>query len=49
MLQVGRGTISLQQFKEIIEAKDCTKANFTTPAHGLFLASVQYPENIFTE
>lgn len=47
MLQVGRGTISLSQFKQIIEAKDCKKANFTTPAHGLFLVSVQYPHHIF--
>lgn len=42
MLQVGRGKISEQRFREIIEAKDCTKADFTTPAHGLFLVRVNY-------
>lgn len=40
MLQYGRGKISLQGFTGIIEAKDCTKADFTTPAHGLFLVEV---------
>ncbi len=44
MLLAGRNKITLQDFKEIIEAKDCTKASFATPAHGLFLASVKYPE-----
>jgi tRNA pseudouridine38-40 synthase len=40
MLQYGRGKITLQEFISIIEAKDCTKADFTTPAHGLFLVEV---------
>jgi len=44
MLQVGRGLISLDDFKRIIESKDCTKANFNTPANGLFLVKVTYPE-----
>ena len=44
MLKVGRGLISLDDFKLIIEAKDCTKANFNTPANGLFLVKVTYPE-----
>ena len=44
MLKVGRGLISLDEFKQIIEAKDCTKANFNTPANGLFLVKVTYPE-----
>lgn len=45
MLQVGRGLITLNDFKQIIEAKDCTKANFTTPPTGLFLVEVTYPES----
>jgi tRNA pseudouridine38-40 synthase len=44
MLQVGRGLIGLDDFKRIIESKDCTKANFNTPANGLFLVKVTYPE-----
>ena len=44
MLQVGKGLISLEDFRKIIEAKDCTKANFSTPPTGLFLVEVTYPE-----
>jgi tRNA pseudouridine38-40 synthase len=43
MLLVGRKKITLEEFEEIIQAKDCTKASFATPAHGLFLVKVQYP------
>ncbi len=42
MLQVGRGSISLDEFRKIIEAEDCSLAHFDTPAHGLFLAEVGY-------
>lgn len=47
MLKVGRGKISLEEFRTIIEAKDCTKASFAVPAHGLFLIRVNYPEGYF--
>lgn len=43
MLKVGRGKISLDKFRSIIEAKDCTKASFSVPAHGLFLMEIEYP------
>lgn len=43
MLKVGRGKLSLEDFRKIIDAKDCTKASFAVPGHGLFLQSVQYP------
>jgi tRNA pseudouridine38-40 synthase len=46
MLQVGRGTLSLYDFNNIIEAHDCTKANFSTPAKGLFLTAIEYPSSI---
>ena len=42
MLKVGRGTISLDQLRQIIEAKDCGRAFFDTPAHGLTLVKVAY-------
>jgi tRNA pseudouridine38-40 synthase len=41
-LQVGRGKISIEDFKKIIEAKNCSKADFSAPAHGLFLEEVGY-------
>ncbi len=45
MLKVGRGKLSLVEFKTIIVAKDCSMASFAVPAHGLFLKSVAYPEH----
>lgn len=47
MLKVGRGKISLDEFRAIIEARDCTKASFAVPPHGLFLLSVRYPDGYF--
>ncbi len=47
MLQVGRNKLSIAGFRSIIEAKDCTKANFAVPAKGLFLKSVAYPGDYF--
>jgi len=46
MVRVGRGIISLETFETIIESKNAAKADFTTPAHGLFLLGVNYPENL---
>lgn len=42
MLKVGTGKISIGEFRGIIESKDCTKADFSVPAHGLFLLKVRY-------
>lgn len=46
MLKVGRVKMDLDQFKEIIESKDASRANFGVPAHGLFLIKVEYPPEI---
>lgn len=43
MVKVGRGNISLAEFENIITAKDCSKADFSTPPQGLFLVKVIYP------
>lgn len=43
MLKAGTGKISIRDFSEIIEGKDCSKADFSVPPHGLFLVNVQYP------
>jgi tRNA pseudouridine38-40 synthase len=41
MLQVGKGKISIQQFQQIIQSTNPTQADFSAPAHGLFLVQVQ--------
>jgi tRNA pseudouridine38-40 synthase len=49
MLKVGRGKLLIDEFRAIIEKKDCTEASFAVPAHGLFLLSVDYPPDYFKE
>jgi tRNA pseudouridine38-40 synthase len=43
MLQVGRGSITLEQWHEIIVSKDEQRVDFSTPAHGLYLTAIEYP------
>lgn len=47
MLRVGRGKMTVEDFHAVIRAKDCTRAYFSVPAHGLFLVSVAYPDAFF--
>jgi tRNA pseudouridine38-40 synthase len=42
LVEVGRGKISAQEFKRILESKDRKEAGPTAPAHGLFLKEVKY-------
>jgi len=47
MLKVGTGKTTIDNFRGIIEGKDCSLADFSVPPHGLFLKSVAYPPEIF--
>lgn len=47
LLEVGKGKINLEEFQKIIDAKDRRKAGSSAPAKGLFLTSIDYPENLF--
>lgn len=47
MLKIGRGILTIEDFKSIISAKDCTKASFAVPSHGLILSGVNYPTGYF--
>jgi tRNA pseudouridine38-40 synthase len=42
LIQVGKGKITVQDFREILAAHDRTCAGPTAPAHGLFLQEVHY-------
>jgi tRNA pseudouridine38-40 synthase len=42
MLRVATHKISLNDFRNIIESKDNSKADFSVPPHGLFLIEVNY-------
>lgn len=47
LVEVGRGQLSVPQFREVIEGKDRCLAGESVPAEGLFLERVDYPENVF--
>ena len=47
LLDVGRGVLTIQQFREIIERKDRCSAGTSIPGNALFLADITYPEEIF--
>lgn len=47
MLKVGRQKMGLEEFRSVIELKDCTMASFAVPAHGLFLTRVNFPDEYF--
>lgn len=42
MLKVSTGKITLQNFRDIIESKDASQANFAVPSKGLFLITVEF-------
>jgi tRNA pseudouridine38-40 synthase len=42
MVQVGRGKISVADFKKIIESKNARLADFSPPPQGLYLTAVKY-------
>jgi tRNA pseudouridine38-40 synthase len=44
---VGRGRIDLKEFEKIILSKNRSSAGMSAPAKGLFLADIEYPEEIF--
>lgn len=49
LVAVGEKKISIEEFVEIIESKNRSKAGASVPAHGLYLVSVKYPKTICDE
>jgi len=47
LLQVGKGKVSLDELRKIIDGKDRCLAGDSAPAKGLVLAGIGYPEEIF--
>lgn len=48
-LRIGRGKGGMEEFREIIESKNCQLADFSVPGHGLFLSKIVYPEGYLKE
>jgi tRNA pseudouridine38-40 synthase len=47
LLEVGRGKMTVDGFRRVIEQKDRGKAGTSVPGQALFLVDVAYPEEIF--
>jgi len=47
-LQTAKGRLTTGGFRSIIEAKDCTKADFSVAGHGLYLEEIVYPSDKLT-
>ena len=45
MLRVGTDKITLNEFNQIIEKKDCLGSDFSVPSHALFLIAVKYKQD----
>lgn len=49
MMLAGREKISMDEFRKIIESKDCSNAKFNAPSQGLFLIRVNLKEEYLIE
>lgn len=43
MLKVGRGQLTMEEWHAIIRSKNEQRVDFSTPAHGLYLSAIEYP------
>ncbi len=44
LLEIGKGRMTLDEFRAVIERKDRCEAGTSVPAHALFLEEVEYPK-----
>lgn len=47
LIEVGRGKLSVEDFRKVIENQNRCKAGTSAPGQALFLVNVEYPENLF--
>jgi tRNA pseudouridine38-40 synthase len=43
LVEVGKGKLSIDEFRAVIEAKDRGRAGASARARGLFLSGIEYP------
>lgn len=46
MLEIGKGKMSIDTFRAMLQAKDRTKAGAAAPPEGLYLSRIKYPEGL---
>jgi tRNA pseudouridine38-40 synthase len=47
LMEVGRGKMTVDEFRRVIEAKNRCSAGSSVPGNALFLVDVGYPEELF--
>ena len=47
LFEVGRGKMTIDGFRKVIEARDRCIAGVSVPAQGLYLVDIKYPESVF--
>lgn len=48
LLQIGKGKMTLEEFKTVIANKNRSDAGMSVPAHALYLSHIHYPSTIFS-
>jgi len=48
MIVMGKGKLTIEDFREVIESKDRSKAGFSVPGKALFLEEITYPAALFS-
>jgi len=49
LMEVGKEKMTLDEFRNVIESRDRSKAGASVKAKGLYLTKVEYPKNIFID
>lgn len=49
LLEVGRGKLTIDGFRQVIEQKNRCSAGTSVPGEALFLVNVSYPDDLFIE
>jgi tRNA pseudouridine38-40 synthase len=49
LVDVGRGKLSINDFKSRVNMADRSLASVSAPAKGLFFTHVEYPDSIFLD
>jgi len=47
LFEVGRGKMTIEEFRTVIDQKNRCKAGTSVPAQGLYLVDIKYPDSIF--
>ena len=49
LLEIGRGRMTADGLRRVIEAKDRCKAGVSVPGHALYLVDITYPDQLFLD